>query len=323
MSEFEEELKSMKDIDDNVGIYAVGCKVAKIVYIGESTDIRRRLSQHKRGLISRSHSNKGFQNAVFDIGIDSLVYEILQNCPRHLLKEIERHYIQLFKSYGYIVFGDNDTSNKFRAIEDYIGYSKYEGKYLAKFNERYLIILKAYKDTIFKNKIINEKLNDDVYTNYLVHELLEGIEKYKVENDYIKGILNPYFKSDAEYTNSTLNYVAFNIFKSIHEDEEWYEKNIFGGGEIFKLEQGQYYQKTIIDMVILDVKNRYDLNNDLLKVLSMYSFRALELEKSDIIYITNVFANSGKIKMKNVFDFLYYYILIIYCRKIVAKYYLL
>lgn len=322
MSEFKDILKVIQEIDDNIGIYAVVLEVVKIIYIGQSIDIKRRLSQHKSSLMSKCHFNKNFQKEVWRIGINDLEYETLCNCPRHLLRDFELHYIGLFKSMGYVVFGDNNNSDKFRHIDEYIGYSGYEKDYINKMEEKYLIILKAYQNTICKNKIRNEKLSYNIDTDFLMNEMLEGLKRYEVEDCCIKGVLDSYLKADVQFIEGTLNYVAFNIFKSIYKEEEWYERNILGGGKVFQSEYGNYYTKTIIDTVILEVKKRYYLADDLFKVNTLYTSRVLELEEYDLIYITDKVIKSGKIKAKNMFDFLYCYILLMYCRKIIKEYYL-
>ncbi|MFR1823065.1 MAG: GIY-YIG nuclease family protein [Clostridium saudiense] len=323
MSEFKEVLKAIQEIDDNIGIYAIVLEVVKIIYIGQSIDIKRRLSQHKNSLMSKCHFNKNFQEEVWSIGINDLEYETLYNCPRHLLRDFERHYIGLFKSMGYTVFGDNDNSDKFRSKNEYIGYSGYEEDYINKLEERYLIIIKAYQNTICKNKIRNKELSYNIDTDFLMNEMIEGLKRYEIENCCIKGVLDSYLKADVQFVEGALNYVAFNIFKSIYKEESWYEKNMFGRGKIFQSEYINYYTKTMIDTVILEVRSKCYLTDDLFKINTLYTSRVLELEDYDLIYITDIIIKSGKIKAKSMFDFLYYYILLMYCRKIVKGYYLI
>ncbi len=212
MSEIEEFINECTKIEDNIGIYAVGCKVAKIAYIGQSTNIRNRLSQHKSSLKSGKHSNYGFQEAMKELGINNAIYKTLQICPKHELRDLEGYYIRLFKQNGYKVFGDGDTSEKFNFLESEIGMNKNEEKYLAYLDKKYFIMLKEFKKKFYDPMSIEGSVVYNDYTNFLMKEMLNGIELYNESDEYINIMIMDFIKSDVTFIGSSFNYIAFYVF---------------------------------------------------------------------------------------------------------------
>lgn len=95
-------------IHPQCGIYKITNQKNNMCYIGQAVDLARRWKDHaKCGLgIDTPQNNKLYQSMIED-GLWNFSFEVLELCPRELLNEKEKYYIQLYQSYD---FGFN--SNK-------------------------------------------------------------------------------------------------------------------------------------------------------------------------------------------------------------------
>lgn len=86
------------------GIYKItNIKDGKI-YIGQSTDIKTRWSNHiKAALKIDSIAHSRVHDAMGDEGIWNFTFELLEQCPKEKLNEREKYYIEFYQSntYGY------------------------------------------------------------------------------------------------------------------------------------------------------------------------------------------------------------------------------
>lgn len=86
------------------GIYKItNIKDGKI-YIGQSTDIKTRWSNHiKAALKIDSIAHSRVHDAMGDDGIWNFTFELLEQCPKEKLNEREKYYIEFYQSntYGY------------------------------------------------------------------------------------------------------------------------------------------------------------------------------------------------------------------------------
>ena len=81
------------------GIYKITDLLTKQCYIGQSVNIQDRMKQHcKCGLgIEASATNKLY-NAMQKDGVWNFTFELLEQCPRELLNEKEKFWIQMYQS---------------------------------------------------------------------------------------------------------------------------------------------------------------------------------------------------------------------------------
>lgn len=91
------------------GIYCIENVVNNKKYIGLSTNINRRLSDHKRNLQKNMHVNDHLQSAWNTYGEDNFNFFIIEVCDKDKLAEREIYYIDKFKSRDRM-FGYNKTS---------------------------------------------------------------------------------------------------------------------------------------------------------------------------------------------------------------------
>lgn len=110
-----------------VGIYAIKNKINDKVYIGRSTDIRRRWVTHlndaRKGETSKIHI------AMRELGIENFYLEVLEECSLQELNDKEQYYIDLYDSWhnGYnngnssnFLDGENNVNSKmtYKEIEE-------------------------------------------------------------------------------------------------------------------------------------------------------------------------------------------------------------
>ncbi len=76
-----------------VGIYCITNKINGKKYIGQSLDIERRFRNHKKAC-----HNIYLRRSVEKYGLDSFLFEILEEVSEELLEEKERYYIDLFNT---------------------------------------------------------------------------------------------------------------------------------------------------------------------------------------------------------------------------------
>lgn len=103
------------------GIYLIRCKSENKIYIGVSTNIKNRYSQHISLLRKNKHPNMHLQQAFNNFGKDDFCLEVLQeinqpNVSKDELYNLEIYYISLYKSnnrnYGYNLEGGGNSKGK-------------------------------------------------------------------------------------------------------------------------------------------------------------------------------------------------------------------
>lgn len=97
------------------GIYKIENKINHKIYIGQSTDIYTRWYNHKYSLQNGIHYNLHLQNAWNKYGADNFEFDIVRECDRINLDDLESAYISTYKSYddkfGYnLTFGGGGCS---------------------------------------------------------------------------------------------------------------------------------------------------------------------------------------------------------------------
>lgn len=81
-----------------VGIYAIKNQANGKVYIGQSVDIARRWRDHLNELKQNKHRNSHLQSAFLMYGVEAFTFEIIEECSREMLDELEHFYIREFNS---------------------------------------------------------------------------------------------------------------------------------------------------------------------------------------------------------------------------------
>lgn len=80
------------------GIYKITCLANNKVYIGQSTKVNKRLSSHFASLRRGAHHNEHLQKAYNKYGEDNFVIEVLAECSKSELDNLEKQFIAAYKS---------------------------------------------------------------------------------------------------------------------------------------------------------------------------------------------------------------------------------
>ena len=84
-----------------IGIYKITNLVNGKVYIGQSTNIKRRWKDHKKDAFWRSGPDYDYPlyRAMRKYGLDNFSFEIIEECNKNELNEKEKFYIAQYNSY--------------------------------------------------------------------------------------------------------------------------------------------------------------------------------------------------------------------------------
>lgn len=89
----------------NIGIYTITNIINKKIYVGYSTNLKNRWSQHVSSLKLNNHINNCLQNAVNKYGIENFEFDILVECNSIFLTSEEHYWCNILKvhdrRYGY------------------------------------------------------------------------------------------------------------------------------------------------------------------------------------------------------------------------------
>lgn len=326
MKKIFEELEEFMKVDANIGIYYIASTYKKVIYIGKSTDIKGRINRHMSELRGGRHYNKGFQKAYDTVSKTFITSGILMNCNLNLLGQWELFFINYFKEKEYVVFGDGDTEKKYSYEIEGIRVNDYEYAGLTMLDDRYLIILDEYKKSKDKKNpheyYTYSKCN---YTDFLMDEIIRGVNNYN--NDYncnIKNVLKEYITNDVLFINCSFNYIAYNIILEIDKNLTTnITQRLFVGAALYSNEKQKLFRQTFIENVIFRIKKNYDMNNDLLRWLTLYVSNInddiLSMDFMEKVRYLDHLNRSKDIKIHNLFDFAYNLILTIYCETIFMK----
>lgn len=92
----------------SVGVYLISSERGQ--YVGSSSNIKGRWSQHRYQLRNKTHANKKLQNAWNKYGEDNFKFEILSICSEALLLFHEQYYIDTLKPrYNLVLVAGRNT----------------------------------------------------------------------------------------------------------------------------------------------------------------------------------------------------------------------
>lgn len=133
-----------------IGIYKITNKKNGKVYIGQSNDIKRRLSEHKQ---KRTLTIDDYINV---LGIENFDFEIVEECSQ---EELDKKEIEYIKKYDSIKNGYNIQKGGYNN-------SKGEGNGRAKLTEKDIVFIReSYKKHISPKILYQEYFKDKITKN--------------------------------------------------------------------------------------------------------------------------------------------------------------
>lgn len=115
------------------GIYTITNLIDGKMYVGYASDLHDRRRVHFGNLVNKKHCNKKLQNAVNYYGINSFLFEILEECPEEYLVALEHYWCTILntrnKAYGYNLrpthpYDKHPKGHKFKLSKDTIKWRK-------------------------------------------------------------------------------------------------------------------------------------------------------------------------------------------------------
>ena len=105
-----------------IGIYSITNIINYKKYIGQSIDIKRRFSDHRWALRHNKHENDHLQKSFNKYGIDCFVFEIICECTKEALDDLERYYIEYYDTkYKNLWIGaSHGKFGRYITLEDYL-----------------------------------------------------------------------------------------------------------------------------------------------------------------------------------------------------------
>jgi group I intron endonuclease len=80
------------------GIYKISNSINRRIYIGSAINFRLRKNRHVTSLKNNKHYNAKLQGFVNKYGIDKLNFELIEECNKENLIQIEQYYIDKYKA---------------------------------------------------------------------------------------------------------------------------------------------------------------------------------------------------------------------------------
>lgn len=186
-----------------IGIYKITNTINGKCYIGQSTDLAKRIHRHINTLLHGTNRNEHLQNAYKKYGVGSFIIEIIEECSAESLNEREIFWIDFYKAYD----------------RNY-GYNKTKGGqggngYLELYDETEKEIISAKKSQSVTGER-NPLYGTHCYTNGMIIKYIKDdeIEKYESQGWY-KGIPE-FVKSKQKIANSG---EANGFYGKKHSDE--------------------------------------------------------------------------------------------------------
>lgn len=82
------------------GVYTIVNKLNNKIYVGESIDVKKRLTQHKSDLKNGRHPNLHLQRSVNQEGIENFEFQLLEHCNEEFLKSFENYWCNLLDAHN-------------------------------------------------------------------------------------------------------------------------------------------------------------------------------------------------------------------------------
>ena len=240
-----------------IGIYKITNKNTGKVYIGQSDNIERRLSEHKQ---KRTQTIDNYINV---LGVENFDFEILEECKKEDLDLKEKEYI---KKYNSQIEGYNIQSG---------GYNNSQGESngRARLTEEDVIFIRTDYQNHESPKEIFEKYLSEKITKSSFQSVWQGRAWANIMPEVYTEENKKYYISEQQKTKSSLSKEEVLLYRQYYVDhtrEEVYQKMLSDKGDIlkkttfFKILTGDVRDNSIYKEVPIykKSKKRWELNNE-------------------------------------------------------------
>ena len=228
-----------------IGIYKITNKNNGKVYIGQSNNIERRLSEHKQ------KRTKTIDDYINVLGVENFEFEVLEECDLEELNEKEQSYI---KKYNSINNGYNIQLGGFNNV---IG----EGNGRARITEKDVIFIRESYAKHESAKEIYEKYFKDIITKSQFQSIWQGRSWSNILPEVYIEENKQYYISEQNKTKALLSKEEVLYYRKYyinHTRTEVYQKLLEDKGNILK-------KRTFEKILIGDVRD-----NSIYKEVPLY-----------------------------------------------------
>lgn len=222
-----------------IGIYKITNNLDGKVYIGQASNLERRISEHKQ---KRTPTIDDYINV---LGVENFAFEVLEECSLEELDIKEQKYIQQF----------NSQQNGYNIQKGGFNNSRGEGNGRAKLTEDDIIVIRTAYNNHEKQKIIYEQFKDKTtWSNfqsvwqgrtwtYIMPEVYTEENKawYKTQNSLGENGSSAVFTND-EVLSFRKKYVSMTA-KDLYKQEQLQDKITYKSFQ--KILWGDSYKKDI------------------------------------------------------------------------------
>lgn len=183
------------------GIYTITNIINNKLYVGHTTNFKKRFSKHLNTLRRDIHANSHLQNSWNKYGESNFKFEILENCEEKFLYSVENYWCNLLNvldtRYGYNKKETSPTGNKTKLTKEAIEKIKTTLKGRKLSNEAYKNLLLTVKQRSGKNhynckKVFQYSLEGNFIRKY---DYITEITEYGYNNKLISKVLSGKGKS--------------------------------------------------------------------------------------------------------------------------------
>lgn len=228
-----------------IGIYKITNKNNGKVYIGQSNDIERRLSEHKQ------KRTKTIDDYINVLGVENFDFEILEECPLEELDAKEHIYIQHFDSIN------NGYNIQIGGFNNSIG----EGNGRARITEKDVIFIREAYAKHESAKELYEKHFKNIITKNQFQAIWQGRSWSNILPEVYTEENKQYYISEQNKTKALLSkeeVLHYRKYYINHTREEVYQKFLEEKGELLK-------KRTFEKILIGDVRE-----NSIYKEIPIY-----------------------------------------------------
>lgn len=309
IKDFKKKIGLTTDLEINKGdsgVYIIYSVSTEWCYIGETGNLKTRFGQHISRLRTGNHGNYKLQEVFNKFSESDLIYIPVYKCPSFMRKNIEYAYTNNF--------GLKSLNGKNARIKLEWEAINRENVLMDKIPNKYKAILKIHEKWKYSHCYIS-------HSEYLCKMLKNGMEirekgfKWIEELESFNNIeiINNYTSSYDEFGQISLDYVAISILNDILGREK--NEDVFRRGGLNNA--NDFDSDDLLYNIYKEIRRDNVFRNDIIKATMSYRFNKIEEYKSELDIATQLFSNS--LKIKNIFDVLYAYIIFLFINEIIRK----
>ena len=148
-----------------VGVYKITNTINGSFYIGSSLNVKHRMSVHRcKSMWKQLPSNKMYQD-MESIGVHKFTFEIIEECPKEILRDREQYYIELLKPDYNNLYAKGHNLERYKQTSDAYEQTEKRKAQHRNYNqsEKCKKTKKIYQQSCVYKDRVKERCNTDKY----------------------------------------------------------------------------------------------------------------------------------------------------------------